>query len=78
MNNSRLSISYSRKNITFVRRLALNLEQAGCNPWWDLADLRGGQAWAPEIERQVCACDAIVAVLTPDSTAVMPCSGEMP
>lgn len=33
MNRSRLSISYLRKNITFVRRLALNLEQAGRNPW---------------------------------------------
>jgi hypothetical protein len=60
-------ISYSRKDTEFVRRIAGDLEQAGYDPWWDVADLRGGQAWAAEIEKHVRACDAAVVILSPDS-----------
>jgi hypothetical protein len=60
-------ISYSRKDTEFVRRLAGDLEQAGYDAWWDVEELRGGQAWAAEIEEHVRACDAVVVVLSPDS-----------
>jgi len=46
-------ISYSRKDIEFVRRRAGDLEQAGYAPWWDIADLRRGQVWAAEIDKYV-------------------------
>jgi len=60
-------ISYSRKDTEFVRRLARDLEQAGYDAWWDVEELRGGQAWAAEIEKHVRACDGVVVVLSPDS-----------
>jgi hypothetical protein len=60
-------ISYSRSDIEFVRRLARDLEQAGYVPWWDVADLRGGQAWAAEIEKHVRECSAMIVVLSPEA-----------
>ena len=38
-------ISYSRKDIAFVRKLAGDLEKAGYDVWWDVSDLRGGDDW---------------------------------
>lgn len=67
MGKPSIFISYSRKDTEFVKRLAADLELAGYDPWWDVADLRGGQAWAAEIEKHVRACDAAVIVLSPDS-----------
>ena len=42
---AQIFISYSRKDIDFVRRLAGDLEKAGYEVWWDLTDLRGGDDW---------------------------------
>ena len=67
MGKPSIFISYSRKDTEFVKRLAKSLEQEGYDPWWDIADLRGGQTWAAEIEKHVRACDAAVIVLSPDS-----------
>jgi hypothetical protein len=67
MSSPTVFISYSRKDTGFVRQLARDLERAGYDPWWDIADLRGGQAWAAEIDKQIRACDLVVVVLSPDS-----------
>lgn len=61
-------LSYSRSDIEFVRRLARDLQQAGYDPWWDVAGLRGGQTWAAEIEKHVRECSAMIVVLSPDAS----------
>lgn len=66
-NQPSIFISYSRKDKEFVQRLAGDLDRAGYDTWWDVGDLRGGQAWAIEIEKHVRACPVFLVVLSPDS-----------
>jgi len=40
----KIFISYSRKDMDFVRKLAGDLETAGYDVWWDITDLQGGDA----------------------------------
>ncbi|HSL31719.1 MAG TPA: toll/interleukin-1 receptor domain-containing protein [Anaerolineales bacterium] len=63
----RLFISYSRKDIDFVRRLAGDLEKAGYDVWWDISDLRGGDDWVREIPTAIEASDFFIVVLTPNA-----------
>jgi hypothetical protein len=60
-------ISYSRKDIAFVRRLAADLEQLGYDVWWDVSDLHGGDDWVRNIPDAIEASHFFVVVLSPDS-----------
>lgn len=60
-------ISYSRRDIAFVRRLAEDLEKAGYDVWWDLTDLRGGDDWPRVIPAAIEASQYLIVVLSPDS-----------
>ena len=62
-------ISYSRSDSVFVKDLANQLREAGCKVWQDISGLRGGQTWASEIDRAVRDSDALIVVLSPDSSA---------
>jgi len=62
-------ISYSRSDSVFVADLANRLREVGCKVWQDISGLRGGQAWASEIDRAVRDSDAMIVVLSPDSSA---------
>ena len=43
----KLFISYSRKDLGFVEKLAEDLQQAGYDVWYDLTDLEGlGRIWS--------------------------------
>src|ERR1041385_538182 len=64
----RIFISYSRKDINFVRRLAGDLEKAGYDVWGDLTDLRGGDDWVRVIPEAIKNSDKIIVVLSPNST----------
>src|ERR1043165_6140698 len=65
---TKIFISYSRKDINFVRRLAGDLEKAGYGVWWDLTDLRGGDDWVRVIPEAIKNSDKIIVVLSPNST----------
>lgn len=60
-------ISYSRKDIGFVRRLAGDLEKAGYEVWWDLTDLRGGDDWPRVIPAAIEASQYVIVVLSPNA-----------
>jgi hypothetical protein len=60
-------ISYSRKDIAFVRRLAGDLEKAGYDVWWDLTDLRGGDDWPRVIPAAIESSAFFLVVLSPNS-----------
>ena len=60
-------ISYSRKDIGFVRKLAGDLEKAGYTIWWDLSDLRGGDDWLRVIPTAIEASEYVIVVLSPNS-----------
>ncbi len=58
-------ISYSRRDIAFVRKLAGDLEKAGYDVWWDLSDLRGGDDWVSVIPSAIETCQFFLVVLSP-------------
>ncbi|HEX9332793.1 MAG TPA: toll/interleukin-1 receptor domain-containing protein, partial [Anaerolineales bacterium] len=63
----RIFISYSRKDIGFVRKLAGDLEKAGYDVWWDFTDLRGGDDWPRVIPAAIESSQYIIVVLSPNS-----------
>jgi hypothetical protein len=65
----RVFISYSRKDIEFVRRLADSLQQAGYDVWWDISDLQGGDNWVRTIEEAVRSSRYVLVVLSPHAVA---------
>ncbi len=60
-------VSYSRKDMDFVRKLAGDLESAGYDVWWDIADLRGGDDWVRTIPDAIASSQHVIVVLTPNS-----------
>jgi len=60
-------ISYSRKDMGFVRKLAGDLEKAGYDVWWDLTDLRGGDDWVRLIPAAIESSQHFIIVISPDS-----------
>lgn len=60
-------ISYSRKDIDFVRKLAGDLESAGYDVWWDITDLRGGDDWVRNIPKAIKDSRYFIVVLSPNS-----------
>jgi hypothetical protein len=63
----RIFISYSRKDIDFVRKLAGDLEKAGYDVWWDISDLQGGDDWVRGIPDAISSSQFVLVVLTPTS-----------
>jgi len=60
-------ISYSRKDLAFVRHLAEDLQNAGLDVWYDISGLAGGDRWRVEIEGALRNSQFVVVVLSPDS-----------
>jgi hypothetical protein len=60
-------ISYSRKDLAFVERLAENLKAAGLEAWYDLSGLDGGTRWGRDIQDAIEQCQCFVVVLSPNS-----------
>jgi hypothetical protein len=63
----KIFISYSRKDIDFVRKLAGDLEKAGYDVWWDITDLRGGDDWVSTLPAAIKSSQFFIIVLTPNS-----------
>ena len=60
-------ISYSRKEIRFVEKLARDLEAKGYDVWFDLTDLDGGESWAQGIQDGINASKYFVIVVSENS-----------
>ncbi len=60
-------LSYSRKDLKFVKQLAADLQQAGYDVWYDLSNIEGGDRWATEIQTAIDNCDACITVISPNS-----------
>jgi hypothetical protein len=63
----RFFISYSRTDAAFADRLFAALTARGNDPWMDRVGLEGGQAFSPELQRQIDQCDCVLWLLSPDS-----------
>jgi hypothetical protein len=64
---AQIFISYSRKDIGFVRTLARDLEKAGYDVWWDISDLRGGDDWLRVIPAAIESSEYFIVVLSPNT-----------
>ncbi len=62
-------ISYSRKDIKFVKRLAEDLNAAGFTVWYDLSGLDGGTTWGSEIQSAIENSQFFLVVLSPNALA---------
>ena len=60
-------ISYSRKDISFINRLAADLKNAGLDIWYDVSRIAGGARWRSEIENALRNSQYVIVVLSPDS-----------
>ena len=60
-------ISYSRKDLAFVERLAKDLKGAGLEVWYDLSGLEVGQRWGSEIQKAIRKSKYILIILSPAS-----------
>ncbi len=71
----RIFVSYARQDRVVVDALVEDLERLGHTAWHD-DDLTGGQAWWNEIIRQLQGCDAMVFVVSPNSSRSEACRLE--
>jgi tetratricopeptide (TPR) repeat protein len=70
-------ISYSRKDITFVRRLHARLVEQGRDVWVDWEDIPRGSDWMNEIYAAVESADTFLLIVSPDSMASQVCNQEI-
>ena len=61
-------ISYSRRDLSFVERLAKDLKAAGLEVWYDLAGLEVGMRWGREIQDALRSSRFFLVVISPHST----------
>jgi TIR domain len=74
---TRLFISYARRDgSALALRLVADLSRAGHEPWFDKAEILGGDTWSREIETAIDGCDALLAILTEASFDSRICRGE--
>ena len=64
---SKIFISYSRQNTSFVDKLIEELEKRGLNVWVDRENIRGGTAWRAEISNAIRRSDTFIIVLSEQS-----------
>ena len=64
---TKVFISYSRKDLDFVEKLASDIEDADVSAWYDLSRLQGGDRWAKELQDAIDSCDAFILVISSDS-----------
>ncbi len=66
---ARIFISYSRKDETFARQLAADLDRLGADIWIDVDDIPAGMKWSTAIQQGLDACEVMIVIISPDSMA---------
>jgi WD40 repeat protein len=74
---TKIFISYSRKNISFVRKLNDALDATGIEAWVDWEGIPPSADWMEEIKSATRAADAFVFVISPQSLASQVCAEEL-
>lgn len=75
--NSKVFISYSRKNKEFVKKLNGALDDSGVDAWVDWEGIPPSADWMAEISAAIEGADAFVFVISPDSLASKVCGDEL-
>jgi peptide/nickel transport system substrate-binding protein len=64
---SQIFVSYSRKDLDFVQRMAKDLQAHGLEVWYDLSGLEVGTRWGKEIQNAIQQSQYLLVVLSPNS-----------
>lgn len=75
--DSKVFISYSRKDVSFIDRLETALVARGFRPLIDRAEIYAFEDWWKRIETLIVAADTVVFVLSPDAVASEICAKEI-
>src|SRR5262245_24579432 len=75
--DTKVFISYSRKDRAFALKLSDALQQHGITVFRDLDDILPTEEWWPRIEALIAAADTVVFVISPDSVASPVCTREI-
>ncbi|MDB6114795.1 MAG: hypothetical protein JWQ62_1740 [Lacunisphaera sp.] len=62
-------LSYAREDAEAARRIAEALRGFGVEVWFDLSELRGGDAWDAKIRRQIRECTLFIPLISAHSQA---------
>ena len=73
----RVFMSYSRKDASFVARLAESLQSKGYDVFVDTEDISGGEEWQKRLDQLILNTDAVAFVISPDSVASKICDWEI-
>src|ERR1700728_765115 len=73
----RVFISYSRRDLAFVERVAAAFQARGFEPYLDKTDIAPGEPWQDRLAALIGAADSIIFVVSPDSTASPICRWEI-
>lgn len=76
-NATKVFISYSRKDIEFVRRLNGGLDALGIDAWVDWEGIPLSSDWMAEITRAIEGADAFLFIISPDSLDSKFCGDEL-
>ena len=74
---TKLFLSYSRKDIKTAERLHIALEEHGFDVLLDRTDIAPGEDWKARLGRLIHEADAVVFTLSPHSTASTVCAWEV-
>jgi WD40 repeat protein len=76
-NMSDVFLSYSRKDVDFVKKLFSDMKEQGKEVWADFEDIPVASDWWNEIRAGIDAADAFVFVISPDSVNSTVCRREI-
>ena len=63
----KMFISYSRRDMDFIKTLAEDLEKENFDVWYDLTDIDAGDRWAKEIQKGINESEIFAIVVSPNS-----------
>lgn len=74
---AKIFVSYSRRNIDFVKRLTGKLEEHGLDFWVDWEGIPPTVDWMKEIQKGIEEADTFLFIISPDSIASKVCQDEL-
>ena len=66
---SKVFVSYSRKDADFALKLSKELKSCGLNIWLDKLDIKPGDIWEKEVENAIVTCGQLLIILSLDSVS---------
>ena len=63
----KIFISYSQKDIKFIKKVSETLSEKGYDVWYDIENIGGGVVWAKEIQKAIRDSEIFLLIVSPNS-----------